>query len=203
MGAEVPLLIIFILVLAGSVLTLYLILKNQRKALEGPMIEVWDTSNTDGRTCGVVIDTKPARDGRIIYSFIPTDVSPGDYKKDEIQKIITKPEYTIISSKGSWSKGRTKIIVLPDDLDGIPKNFDRKSMIPIFTTIDKINEIEKKYQILKEQNERLTNLAIEMGNGEWSEEFQQRMIGLATNVLKLNDDAGKKKSSLPEYPNRM
>jgi len=161
-------------------------------------IIVFDTKYVNGRAIGLIIDEEQVAGGRVSINYTPIDVSDDTFVKGEVCSIITKKDNILISHKSSWSKGRSIVIILPNELDAIPEIFHDRNFAPLFHKVRDIGSINMRYQSLIIQNDRIVQFANDLGNGEWSEQLMHRFKDIATNAIKLKEEAEKKK--VPGYP---
>ena len=200
MAADVVILIIEILLMV-IMFSIGIFIWSRTKFFTGDeaFIIVFDTKHVNGRAIGLIMSEKQVAGGRVKINYIPMDPDNKTFIKDEVVPIIVKKSNMLISHRSSWSAGRNIVMIIPNDLDSIPEIFHNDKLSPLFNKVKDNNIKDIRYQSLITQNERICELARDLGNGEWSEHLMRRFLDIAVNATKLREEVDKRKS-MPYIP---
>lgn len=111
---------------------------------DGIIIDIFETNKTEGYSLGIMRPdmTKYGDEGRKTYSYVTRDLDKDEEPK--IKDIITSKRFELFFPKGTWSKARNRLWILPTSPERLPQPIRDNSIIgTTLTTAIILKKIEK------------------------------------------------------------
>ncbi|MEK6878847.1 MAG: hypothetical protein AABY22_04565 [Nanoarchaeota archaeon] len=173
------LVVIFVIWLIIKVFKTPIILEND------PIILNWMAQYSKGRALGVEEKTIMGKGNRFIKYFSAKDINVKDENPDINTKIVAQHDRIIPFPKGTWSKDRDIIMILPPTTAEFPNHLkDHEFGKFLMTYVELKNAVESEVKILREGTRRRDAILKEMGDSEISEKYLKSVEGLFKDTIK-------------------
>ena len=176
--AIVLMIIVSILSIGSLGVALYLYTRKFAEPETGSILLMFDNRHSDGHVIGTIVKYDRGRNNRAIIDYVPKDLSVEEAKRKEINRIITPESHVYTFPKGSWSKSREIVFILPFRTDDVSVRFDDPKFKSLFALVSQRSSDNTMIEALTEQIERMNIFARQVAGGEWTREEVNKFLNM-------------------------